>query len=51
MQSAVEVAETRAREAEETARSLGNKADSYLRSEVERMQSELYTSNVTKLIS
>ena len=42
LQASLEAAETRAREAEEAARSLGSKADSYLRSELDRLQIELY---------
>jgi hypothetical protein len=41
LQKAVEENESRAREAEDAARSLGNKADSYLRSELDRIQNEL----------
>lgn len=41
LQKSLEAAEARAREAEEAARSLGSKADSYLRSELDRLQIEL----------
>ena len=41
LRTSLQAAESRARDAEEAARSLGNKADSYLRSELDRLQLEL----------
>jgi regulator of replication initiation timing len=41
LHASLDAAETRARDAEEAARSLGSQADSYLRSELDRLQMEL----------